>query len=348
MVLTSALATKIRWSTPFDAADEPLGGVFSQARQVLSSKAQHDVYLADTAAAGQVAVHTAWSDGNLRVLSVIAEPGRAVGDVHRAALDAVTRQGRVDLFDAPLGAGHTWTLDESLQTTTSHDDRLTTAHAHLPAWDATTDVDLGGEPWFAAVAATVGAWTSEPRGLEGLQSAVASYDRTGFSAAAVTVFAARTGAAFREPREVRVRHLEVRFDRPYAVVAVADQRYELPEASQVSCRVLGCREDEHMPKRIDEQVKARVVRLVAEHLDQYPTATAAMIAVAAQEGVSRESVRRWVAQAEVDAGTREGRTSAELAQIKDLKARVRRLESDNAILKAATVFFAGELDPRNR
>jgi len=103
-----------------------------------------------------------------------------------------------------------------------------------------------------------------------------------------------------------------------------------------------------MPKRIDEQVKARVVRLVTEHLDEYPTATAAMTAVAAQEGVARESVRRWVAQAQVDAGTRQGRTSAELAEIKDLKAKVRRLESDNAILKAATVFFAGELDPRNR
>jgi len=37
-----------------------------------------------------------------------------------------------------------------------------------------------------------------------------------------------------------------------------------------------------------------------------------------------------------------------LAEIKVLKSKVRRLEEDNAILKAATVFFAGELDPRNR
>jgi transposase-like protein len=38
----------------------------------------------------------------------------------------------------------------------------------------------------------------------------------------------------------------------------------------------------------------------------------------------------------------------ELVEIKTLKAKVRRLEEDNAILTAATVFFAGELDPRNR
>jgi transposase len=70
--------------------------------------------------------------------------------------------------------------------------------------------------------------------------------------------------------------------------------------------------------------------------------------VAKQFGVGKESVRRWVIQSQVDSGQRRGATSEELAEIKALKARVRRLEEDNAILKSATVFFAGELDPRNR
>ena len=103
-----------------------------------------------------------------------------------------------------------------------------------------------------------------------------------------------------------------------------------------------------MPKKIDAQLKARAVRLVTEHQQEYPSLTAVCEAVARQMGVGQESVRRWVRQGEVDAGTREGRTSEELAEIRELKARVRRLESDNEILKAATVFFAGELDPRNR
>ncbi len=103
-----------------------------------------------------------------------------------------------------------------------------------------------------------------------------------------------------------------------------------------------------MPKKIDEQLKARAVRLVTDHLGEYPSLTAASAAVAKQLGVGKESVRRWVIQARVDGGQRQGATSEELAEVRSLKAKVRRLEEDNAILKAATVFFVGELDPRSR
>ena len=44
----------------------------------------------------------------------------------------------------------------------------------------------------------------------------------------------------------------------------------------------------------------------------------------------------------------QGATSEELAEIKKLKAKVRRLEEDNEILRRASIFFAGELDPRNQ
>jgi transposase len=103
-----------------------------------------------------------------------------------------------------------------------------------------------------------------------------------------------------------------------------------------------------MPKKIDEEVKARAVRLVLEHQSEYPSLTAAAAAVARQVGVGKESVRRWVVQAQVDGGQREGVTSEELAEIKALRAKVRRLEEDNEILRRASIFFAGELDPRNR
>lgn len=103
-----------------------------------------------------------------------------------------------------------------------------------------------------------------------------------------------------------------------------------------------------MPKKIDVELKARAVRLVNDHRGEYSSLTAAAAVVAKQLGVGKESVRRWALQADIDGGQRAGATSEELAEIKALKAKVRRLEEDNAILKSATVFFAGELDPRNR
>src|SRR5450830_222523 len=92
-----------------------------------------------------------------------------------------------------------------------------------------------------------------------------------------------------------------------------------------------------MPKKIDPELKARAVRLVSEHVGEYPSLTAASGVVAKQLGVGKESVRRWVVQAQVDDGQRQGATSEELAEIKSAKAKVRRLEEDNAILKAASV-----------
>ena len=103
-----------------------------------------------------------------------------------------------------------------------------------------------------------------------------------------------------------------------------------------------------MPKKIDAELRARAVRLVSEHQQEYPSLTAACEAVARQVGVGQESVRRWVRQAEVDRGERPGVSSAENEEIKRLKAENRRLREDVSILKAATSFFVGELDPRNR
>ena len=95
-----------------------------------------------------------------------------------------------------------------------------------------------------------------------------------------------------------------------------------------------------MPKMIDPELKVRAVRLVSEHRGEYPTLTAASQAVAKQVGVGKESVRRWVVQAEIDAGHREGVTSEESEEIRRLKAENRRLREDVAILKAAATFFA--------
>lgn len=103
-----------------------------------------------------------------------------------------------------------------------------------------------------------------------------------------------------------------------------------------------------MPKKFDSEVRARAVRLVLEHQQEYSSLTAAVEAVARQQGVARETLRRWVNQALVDAGQRGGVSSQESEEVRRLKAENARLREDNEILKAASIFFAGELDPRNR
>lgn len=103
-----------------------------------------------------------------------------------------------------------------------------------------------------------------------------------------------------------------------------------------------------MPRKVDPVLRGRAVRLVREHRSEYPTITAAVTAVARREGVGHESLRRWVAQADVDAGDRDGVTGEEAAEIRRLRAENKRLGEDVAVLNAATSFFVGELAPRNR
>ncbi len=101
-----------------------------------------------------------------------------------------------------------------------------------------------------------------------------------------------------------------------------------------------------MPKRIPEDTKQRAVRMVLDHLDEYPNVTVACQTVAGRLGFGAESLRRWVRQAQIDGGQRSGVTTSEAEEVRRLRKENRDLREANAILKDAAVFFAGELDPR--
>ncbi len=72
--------------------------------------------------------------------------------------------------------------------------------------------------------------------------------------------------------------------------------------------------------------------------------------VARELGIHKEALRSWVRQAEADAGERDDRlTSAERDELKELRKENAELRRANEILKAASVFFAQEIDrPRTR
>ena len=64
--------------------------------------------------------------------------------------------------------------------------------------------------------------------------------------------------------------------------------------------------------------------------------------VAGDLGLTVSAVRRWVAQADIDAGRRSGMTSEEHAELVQLRKENRVLREERDILKRATVFFAKE------
>ena len=68
--------------------------------------------------------------------------------------------------------------------------------------------------------------------------------------------------------------------------------------------------------------------------------------VAADFDISIESVRRWVAQAEVDDGVLDGRTSAEASELVQLRRQARRLQMGNGIPRRAAACSAASSLPR--
>jgi transposase len=99
-------------------------------------------------------------------------------------------------------------------------------------------------------------------------------------------------------------------------------------------------------RRYPPELRERAVRMVQETIEQTGERFGVITRVARQLGVGSESLRTWVRQAEVDGGRRPGVTTEERLRIAVLVREVRELRRANEILKAASAFFARELDPR--
>ena len=94
-----------------------------------------------------------------------------------------------------------------------------------------------------------------------------------------------------------------------------------------------------MPKRYPPEFKRDVVT-VARRGDL------TVNEVAADFDIAPESVRRWVKQADIDDGVKEGLTTAEQSELVALRRRARRLEMENEILRRAAAYFAKDALPK--
>ena len=100
------------------------------------------------------------------------------------------------------------------------------------------------------------------------------------------------------------------------------------------------------PKKYPDEVRERAVRMVFEIREESGQPHGAVARVVDRLGVNRETLRNWVKQAEIDGGQRPGTSTVDAQRIAELERENRELRRANEILKAASAFFARELDPR--
>lgn len=94
-----------------------------------------------------------------------------------------------------------------------------------------------------------------------------------------------------------------------------------------------------MPKKYPQEFKDDVARVARR-------GELTLVEVAADFDVSLESVRRWKHQAEIDDGVTDGLTTAEQAEVVQLRRDKRRLEQEVEILRRATAYFAKDAAPK--
>ena len=102
------------------------------------------------------------------------------------------------------------------------------------------------------------------------------------------------------------------------------------------------------PRSYPDEFRERAVRLVREWRAERGLSDGGLTVVAAQLGLHRETLRRWVIEQEADGDARPGPSRAERSRIAELERENKELRRANEILKTAAAFFGAELDRRSQ
>ena len=94
------------------------------------------------------------------------------------------------------------------------------------------------------------------------------------------------------------------------------------------------------------ELRERAVQMVFELQAETGNPRGLIARVGERLGINKETLRNWVSQAEVDSGERPGATTADKRRIAELERENRELRA-NEILKAASAYFAREIDRRH-
>lgn len=250
VTLATVASTRVRWMVPSRLVDGiVLGGEWSsQVERVVSASSNdgHEVFMARTLEAGDVAVHACHAVGGLQVVSVIAAPEVPPADAQAAAHDiaamltgAASNARRQSLFDLELTGGgrdeagnrdrHAWTIEEDEVQAAGDEVRVEeVVEAILPGWrdDGTHDLLAARAGFDEAVDSFVSLMASPPHDerVEAVQRVVAEFAWGGFWHRVVTSPTRSSEVTSGRSRGVPRRRAWLRFNRPFAVVGVAVDR----------------------------------------------------------------------------------------------------------------------------
>ena len=99
-------------------------------------------------------------------------------------------------------------------------------------------------------------------------------------------------------------------------------------------------------RKYPDELRERAVKMVFEVREREGKGHGELARIGRQLDVHPEALRSWMQQAEIDGGRRPGTTTEDKQRIVELEREVRELRRANEILKAASAYFARELDPR--
>ena len=94
-----------------------------------------------------------------------------------------------------------------------------------------------------------------------------------------------------------------------------------------------------MPKKFPPDFRRDVVAVARRR-------TVPLEEVAADFDISLSTLHRWMRQADIDDGLKDGLTTAEQEEIVQLRRDKRRLEMENEILRRAAAYFARDALPK--
>lgn len=223
MVLTTAIVTKIQWSVPFDEVSAPAQMSKWEQNEILLSQ-NHETFLFNQPE-GLFACHAKISRSkeafsNLRVISVVGpdnvSPSRMMEIADEVSYNyGVYSANTVSLFDLDMDNLPPYLSIVEKEKLVVYPNELEKISAYLPVWKAESKFDLNSLGFPTAGKAVSG----EPLPVDAKQVAVASYDRFGFEAAAVSSMLIKGTSMPPQPSEQTIREAEVFFNHGYAVVA---------------------------------------------------------------------------------------------------------------------------------